>query len=316
MKGSMNQYATPATGVMEAAESIASALGAESAAPVLDPSEALRAVLFNLGLGPECEVLVPAFGKHTPGPEVCGVGARPSYVDVGKDIVLNRDNLTRKLEAEYRRENGKWVHRRRGLTLRGIVMTHPFGFAPFLDEVEEFAEEHGLILVDDARGALGSQVWSNSRSAWISAGAGGVAGVASFNGSAFVISSDPELVRIVSAKLRDPREEGLSSEALRDLRISAMRTRRRLREALVSEGLGAVPETPNYCQTACHEVILVAKGERDEAAERLKEAGFIVETDFWPWTVMNSPDRQYGYRKGRCPESEELSRKAIAVRMR
>lgn len=321
MERNANQYKIPAIGVVETAEdtgaeSIANALGVESASVVGNPSEALRAVLFGLGLGPECEVLVPAFGKHTPGPEVCGVGARPSYVDVGKDIVLNRANLTRKLEAEYRRENGFWVHKRRGLTLRGIVMTHPFSFSPFVDELEEFAAEHGLILVDDARGALGSRAWSNSRSAWISAGASGAAGVASLNGKAFVLSSNPELVRFVSMRVKGSYQESVSPDDLKELRISALKTRRSLSEALVSAGLGEVPETPNYCQTACPEVIMIANGERDEAVDRIKEAGFVAETDLWPWIVMDASDRQYGYRKGRCPESEELSRKAVAVRMK
>jgi len=321
MEGSRKHFRTLATGVMEAdegmgAESIANSLGTESALAVRDSSAALRTTLFSLGLGPTCEVMLAAFGKHTPAPEISGVGARPSYVDVGPDIVLNRGNLTRKLESEYRRENGSWVHKRRGWTLRGVVMTHPLGFSPFVDEVEEFAAEHGLILVDDARGALGSRVWSTSRSAWISAGASGVAGVVSFNGTAFVLSANPDLLRLVSSQVEIANGDGVCPEALKELRLSGLRVRKSLCETLACTGLGEIPETPNYCQAACPEVILLSNDDRDEVADRLEEAGFVVDTDFWPRSVMDASDRQYGYRKGRCPESEELSVKAIAVSLK
>jgi dTDP-4-amino-4,6-dideoxygalactose transaminase len=321
MEGSKNHFGTFTTSVMEAdehisAESIANTLGVESALSVRDSSRAMRATLFSLGLGPACEVMLAAFGKHTPAPEISGVGARPSYVDVGPDIVLNRGNLTRKMESEYRRENGSWVHKRRGWVLRGVVMTHPLGFSPFADEVEEFAAEHGLVLVDDARGALGSRAWSTSRSAWISAGAGGVAGVVSFNGTGFVLSTNPELVNLVSSQVESLDGDGVCPEALKELRLSGMRARKSLSETLACAGLGEIPETPNYCQTACPEVILITSGERDEAADRLEEMGFVVETDFWPRSIMDASDRQFGYRKGRCPESEELSRKALAVSLK
>ncbi len=293
--------------------SIADVLGAENALPVVDASVAMRAVLFGLGFGPACEVLVPAFGKNTPGPDVASVGARPSYVDVGPDIVLNRGNLTRKIESEYRRENGQWVHKRRGWTLRGIVMTHPFGFSPFVDEVEEFAAEHGLILVDDARCALGSRVWSTSRSAWISPGTCGSAGVISSRDCSFVVSGNPDLLRIVSMHAKSAEGNFLDTESIKELRISGMRARKSLSETLGRARVGEIPETPNYCQPACPEVLLVAGDDRDEVAERLEETGFSVETDFWPQKVMSACDRQFGYRRGRCPDSEDLARRAIAV---
>ena len=321
MEGSRNQLKMLATGVMKndediGAESIANSLGTENALAVKNSYKALRAILFSLGIGPECEVMVSAFGKYTPGPEICSVGARPSYVDVGPDIVLNRGNLTRKLEAEYRREKGSWVHKRRGWKLRGIVMTHPLGFSPFVDEIEEFAMEHGLILVDDARCALGSRTWSTSRSAWIEAGASGVAGVASFNKKAFVFSANRELFRLVSMQVDISDGDAVYPETLKELRLSGTRTRKSLSETLGRAGLGEVLETPNYCQASCPEVILMTSDNRDEIVDRLEEMGFIVDDDFWPLTIMNAPDRQYGYRKGRCPESEELSRRALAVRLK
>ncbi|MGC8893251.1 MAG: DegT/DnrJ/EryC1/StrS family aminotransferase [candidate division WOR-3 bacterium] len=286
----------------------------ENILPVRDANAALRVALFGLGLGPDCEVLVPAFGKHTPGPDVFSVGARPSYVDVGEDIVLNRGNLTRKLESEYRRENGVWVHKRRGWVLRGIVMTHPLGFSPFVNEVEEFAAEHGLVLVDDARGALGSRVWSASRSTWICAGSGGTVGVASSESASFLVSKDPELLMLVSMHVKTAEFYDMNAEAMKELRIAGAQARKSIGEILSRAGLGNVLETPNYCQSACREVLLIAEHDRDEAMDRLEEAGFIAESNFYPQAIMEACERQFGYRKGRCPDSEELARRAIAVR--
>ncbi len=290
--------------------------GTENILLVNNASEALRAVLFGLGLGPYCEVLVPAFGKRTPGPDVTSVGARPSYVDVGPDIVLNRGNLTRKLESEYRRENGMWVHKRRGWVLRGIVMTHPLGFSPFVDEVEEFAAEHGLVLVDDARCALGSRVWSTSRSAWISAGTAGSAGIASCNEISLVFSKDPKILELVSMRVKTMSGDGVTADTTKEMRVSGMKARKSLSELLVSGGFGEVPATPNYCQPACAEVLLITEHDRDDVVDRLEETGLVAETSFWPQAVMTACDRQFGYRRGRCPESEELARKAIAVSRR
>lgn len=171
-------------------------------------------------------------------------------------------------------------------------MTHPFGFSPFLDEVEEFAEEHGLVLVDDARGALGSRTWSAKRSVWVSAGAGGIAGVASFNSLALALFSDPEPMRLMSHQLGVLGEDGLRPEALKELRLAGTRARKSLAERLARSGLGHVPETPNHCQSACSELLLIAQHDRDEAADRLEQTGFLVETEFWPIAIMSAEGRQ------------------------
>ncbi|MEO0140352.1 MAG: DegT/DnrJ/EryC1/StrS family aminotransferase [candidate division WOR-3 bacterium] len=291
-------------------------LGAYGAIPVSDPSYALRAGLFAMGIGPGCEVMVPAFGRFTPGPEVFSVGARPSYVDVGADIVLTRENLSRKLESEYKREGGFWVHRRRLWRLRAVIMTHPLGFSPFVDEIEDFAEEHGLILVDDARCALGSRIWSTKRSAWIYAGSAGRFGVACCNGKGYLMSDDRGLLSLIIAQMRSPGEDGLCTDALKEIRLEGLRKRRWLSESLATAGIGEIPRIPNYCQTSCSEVLLITEDDRDEIAEMITEKGFLAETDFWPLSVMFSSDRQYGYRKGRCPESEDIARRAIAVRIK
>jgi len=284
---------------------------------VPDPDRALRAALFGLGMGPGCDILVPAFGQWTPGPDVAGVGARPSYVDVGPELVLNAKNLEQKIESDYSLQDGNLVHRRKGNLLRGVVMTHPAGYSPFVDEVEEFAEKWNLALFDDARGALTSRCWSTSRCRWIYPGVVGQAGVVSLYDVAFFVARDHDLLSAVSQHTSPPSETSIcrAKELLENLnaeRLENARTRQNIVTALAGLNLGKVIPAPTWSEPGVPLALLVCQ-DRNSAADQLEDMGFSVETEIWPQSVLEKEGNQFSYRRNKCELSEELSRKAIIV---
>jgi perosamine synthetase len=110
-----------------------------------------------LGIGPGDEVIVPDFTFIASANAIEMTGATPIFVDVGFDCQINirgRDDLiTPKTKA--------------------IMPVHMYGMSADMDQVTEFAKQHGLLIIEDAAQAFGVK--------WRSKGCGNWGHVGSFS---------------------------------------------------------------------------------------------------------------------------------------
>jgi perosamine synthetase len=122
-------------------EKFATYVGAKYGVGLSSATAALHLACLALGLGAGDEVLVPAITFVSTAHAVAYCGAAPVFVDVEPDT-LNID-----IEDMERRVTPR---------TRAVIPVHYGGHACHMDEIWDFADEHGLFVIEDAAHACGS----------------------------------------------------------------------------------------------------------------------------------------------------------------
>ncbi len=127
--------------VAEFEERFREAVGAEHAVAVSSCTAALHLSLLAAGIGPGDEVLVPVLTFTATAAAVEYTGATPLFFDV-EPTTLNVDlgDCERRITERT----------------RAIVITHFGGLPCPMEAVQDFAQAHGLVVVEDAAHALGA----------------------------------------------------------------------------------------------------------------------------------------------------------------
>jgi dTDP-4-amino-4,6-dideoxygalactose transaminase len=128
--------------VMEFEAKVAAYLGTKHAVAVSSGTAALHLALLGLGIGPGDEVLVPDFTFPACANAVELTGAAPVLIDIdlatfNLDVASIRSALTPRTKA--------------------LMPIHMFGQPADMDPVLAIAREKGLLVVEDAACALGSE---------------------------------------------------------------------------------------------------------------------------------------------------------------
>ena len=131
-------------------EHLAAFVGTKYAVGLNSGYDALHMSLRAAGIGPGDEVIVPAHTFVASASAVVNVGAKPVLVDVGKDFNIDCDKI---VEAVTPRT-------------RGIMPVHLSGYMADMVRVMEIAEQHRLVVVEDACQSLGSQMLGKKAGSW------------------------------------------------------------------------------------------------------------------------------------------------------
>lgn len=99
---------------------------------------ALFSALRHAGVGPEDEVLLPAYHCITMVQPVIECGARPSFYHLNSDLTINLTDAASRV----------------GARTRALVVTHYFGFPTPLSELAEWCRYEGIILIEDCAHAM------------------------------------------------------------------------------------------------------------------------------------------------------------------
>lgn len=154
---------------------------------------ALHVALLAAGVEPNDEVLVPSLTFAATANAVVFAGAVPNFVDGA--LGINAYKLRCYLIRETGRHESKVgrVNTKTGRRIRAIVVVHLLGCPADIAGLSKVANDFGLVLIEDAAEALGSQAGNRP------CGAHGLVGILSFNnnkictsnGGGAILTSDP-----------------------------------------------------------------------------------------------------------------------------
>ncbi len=192
---------------------VAELVGVRHAVAVVNGTSALFVALHAAGVGSGCEVLTQGLTFVATANAIRMTGAEPVFLDVDRDTLgLSPEAMRRFLETT-RSEDGRCINPRTGGCVAACVPVHIFGHPCRVDSLRRIAEEHGLLLIEDAAESLGSTYRGTHT------GTFGHAGILSFNGNkiittgggGMVLTGDEELAERVRhlvnvAKVPHPHE--------------------------------------------------------------------------------------------------------------
>jgi perosamine synthetase len=127
--------------VAEFEAGLAEACGVEHAVAVSSGTAALHLAVLALGIGPNDEVIVPAYTFPATANVVAMAGARPVLVDVDPETMNVRPEAVAEAVTER---------------TRAVLVVHLFGRPARWEEIEAAVPE-GVELLEDAAGALGAR---------------------------------------------------------------------------------------------------------------------------------------------------------------
>ncbi|HWO72821.1 MAG TPA: DegT/DnrJ/EryC1/StrS family aminotransferase [Dehalococcoidia bacterium] len=111
------------------------------AVAVANGTAALHLALLAHGIGPDDEVIVPAFSFQASASMVLAVGAKPVFVDVGEDGNLEPSQA----EAVI------------GPKTKALLPVHLYGRLCDMERLTAIAQRHGLAVIEDAAQAHGAE---------------------------------------------------------------------------------------------------------------------------------------------------------------
>lgn len=184
-------------------ENLARFVGTKYAVGLNSGYDALHLSLRAAGIGPGDEVIVPAHTFVATCSAVVNAGATPVLVDVGKDFNIDCSLIEEAITPRT----------------RGIIPVHLSGYMADMVRIMDIAEEHRLVVVEDACQSLGSSMLDERTGKRRMAGSWGLTGCWSFYpfkilggyGDGGAITTDDPEVALFATRMRfngEDRETG------------------------------------------------------------------------------------------------------------
>jgi dTDP-4-amino-4,6-dideoxygalactose transaminase len=114
-------------------------LGVEHVRMTTSGTSALYSALIGMGVGPGDEVIVPACTYMATALAVLSTGAIPSVADVDESITLSVQDVERRLTPYT----------------KAIIPVHMWGLACDMDGIMKLADQHGILVLEDACQSVG-----------------------------------------------------------------------------------------------------------------------------------------------------------------
>jgi dTDP-4-amino-4,6-dideoxygalactose transaminase len=311
-------------------------------------TDALRFALRAAGVRPgDTVVTVPnTFIATTEA--ISQAGARPEFVDIDpRTYNLDPYKLLVYLETgcEVDRPTGKLISQKTGRPVTAIVPVHLYGQMAAMDSIRELAERYGLIVIEDACQAHGSEYFSANENRWRKAGSVGNAAAFSFYpgknlgacGEAGAVTTHDEQI---ARKVRMLRDHGQAQKYYHDVegyngrldaiqagmltvklrRLSAWNAQRREIAVRYDKLLSSLGEclTPPYIPSnaiANYHLYVVKVQNRDGLKDHLSEA-HVGTGIHYPIPLHLQKAYQYlGYTQGSFPVTEKVASEILSLPM-
>jgi dTDP-4-amino-4,6-dideoxygalactose transaminase len=290
---------------------------------VANGTDALELALRAVGIGPGDEVLVPANTFIASALAVARAGARPVLVDVDPGTqLIDPDDATRRVTP----------------ATKAILPVHLFGQMAPMHAVQRLADEHGLLVVEDAAQSQGAaQRGQSSGSFGIAAGTSFYPGknLGAYGDAGAVLTSDDD----VAAKVRALRNYGsevkyhhpetgfnsrldtvqavvLSAKLKRLARWNEQRraAARRYDDLLADLEEVARPVALDENEHVWH-LYVVRVAERDRVLRELNEAGVGAGVHYPVPVHRQGAFASLGHGEGDFPATEAAAREIVSLPM-
>src|SRR5215469_4462281 len=296
-------------------------------------TDALRFALMAAGIGPgDIVVTVPNTFAATV-EAILQAGATPQFVDV--------DPETSNMSAEALRAHLQ-VHS--GEPIKAIMPVHLYGQMCDMDAIMAIAQEHGLMVFEDACQAHGSEYFSKKENRWLKAGSIGKAAGFSFYpgknlgacGEGGAVTTDDETIAQRVRMIRDHGQNKKYHHLIEGYngRLDAMQAailriklphlqkwnenRRRAAEnynhLLKEVGGVKAPLEPEWSRGVYH-LYVVRVQQRDEVQRHLSELNIGTGLHYPVPLHLQKAYEHLGYSQGDFPVAEQLARELLSLPM-
>lgn len=301
-------------------EAFAKFIGRKYAVGVGTGTDALRLSLIALGIKPGDEVITAVNTFYSTAGAIATVGAKPVFVDVGDNLVMNVDLIEEAITDKT----------------KVIIPVHLNGCPTDIERVMKIAEKHNLWVIEDTCQAIGAEI--NGRKA----GSFGITGCFSLHplkninvwGDGGLILTDSEEMR---DKLRILRDNGLINRdecvvyayncrldtmqavvGLHVIKDVDMITKNRVengkfydKELGKIKGITIPPRSKNI-KNVHHNYIVIAE-KRDGLLNYLVKNGVDAKIHYPIPLHMQKASEYLGYKEGDFPEAEYQSKHIISL---
>ena len=298
-------------------------------------TSALHALLLACGIKDDDEVIVPSFTFIATANSVLFVGAKPVFADIEtKTYGLDPEDVERKITGKT----------------KAIMPMHYGGSSCQIRELKEIAEDHKLLLLEDAAESLGTRIDGEL------VGSLGDAAMFSFCGNKVITTGEGgmivtdqrdvyEKMKLVRSHGRLETEDYFTSVRTGDYvmlgynwrmsnitaalgvtqleKLDKLIGMRRKNAAYMSKNLSDVSgiEAPNPPEGVFHVyqmyTVRVKGGEkaRDGLRDHLAEKGVMTKVYFSPVHLTHFYREEFGFKGGELPVTEELSNMVLSLPM-
>lgn len=310
-------------------------------------TDALRFALMACGVKPGDVVVTVPHTFIATTEAISQAGALCEFVDID-ETTYNMDpaRLREYLETQCTVDaSGHRISRRSGRRVTAIVPVHLYGQMADMDAILALAEEHGLMVIEDACQAHGAQYFSRKRNAWMQAGSMGRAAAFSFYpgknlgacGEAGAVTTNDTTIADTIKMLRDHGQakkyyhnvEGYNGRLdsmqagflhVKLAYLAKWNAQRREHATeyhrLLTTADSAVvrPEEPTWSRAVFH-LYVIRTEDRDGLMAHLKAAGIGTGIHYPIPLHLQKAYAALGYRKGDFLVSEKVAAEIVSLPM-
>lgn len=311
-------------------------------------TDALRFALIAAGVQPGDTVITVPNTFIATTEAISQAGGHPDFVDI-EEQTYNMDvqKLHEYIETQCRRDgaSGQLLNRSTGSPVRGIVPVHLYGQMADMDAILEIAEQHRLLVVEDACQAHGATYYSRRENCWKKAGSMGMAAAFSFypgknlgacGEAGAVTTNDPK----VAAKVRVLRDHGQSKKYSHDIegyngrldaiqagilraklkRLAEWNQERRVRARRYGELLRSwsdkiVLPFESPVNKAVYHLYVIRIKNRDQVQDRLARANVATQIHYPTPLHLQRAYGMLGYKAGDFPVAEKSAAEILSLPM-
>jgi dTDP-4-amino-4,6-dideoxygalactose transaminase len=271
-------------------------------------------------------------------------GALPEFIDIDEQTYnLSVERLQEYLENQCTRDkSGRLISHRSNRPVTALVPVHLYGQMADMDAILALAEEHGLMVVEDACQAHGAEYFSAKLNRWMKAGTMGRAAAFSFypgknlgacGEAGAAVTNDRE----IAAAIRMLRDHGQAQKYYHDVegyngRLDAIQagflrtkltylpewnSQRRERAAeynrlLASNDAVICPYEPSWSRAVYH-LYVVRTADRDGLMSHLKNAGIGTGIHYPVPLHMQKAYSWLNYRKSDLPVAGRVAAEIVSL---
>ena len=117
-------------------------LGVDNVVACANGTDSLEILLKAMGVGAGDEVIVPAISWISTSEAISAIGAKPVFVDVDENNLIDLDKIEAKISSRT----------------RAIIPVHLYGFPVRMNILMEIAQKHNLLVMEDCAQSHGAEV--------------------------------------------------------------------------------------------------------------------------------------------------------------